>query len=232
MAFWSVLALLPDADARRVMVSGARDSSREAWCATAGSGLVKVALDQRFGAAGVVGSGPVADRHFRVNGEVRLLHRAGHRGDPAEQVGAVPLPDRMQNAGAGPTVFVDRGSGGPHDRVSHLDERRRDLLNRSHKGPAYAHAQIAIQTSTATRRWWRPKLMPRQRRNVFGFEALLRLLLAEFLGLAVLDLAFFGGGLDIALVLVVEPLGHGRSRNRATAAGQGACLALNAAGDP
>lgn len=42
--------VLPDMDARRVIIIGDRQSSRQAWCATAGGGLVRVALDQRFGA--------------------------------------------------------------------------------------------------------------------------------------------------------------------------------------
>ncbi len=42
--------ILPDVDARRVLVMGERKRSRQVWCTTAGSGLVKVALDQRFGA--------------------------------------------------------------------------------------------------------------------------------------------------------------------------------------
>jgi signal transduction histidine kinase len=42
--------VLQDTDARRVMITGPRDSSREAWCATAGNGLIRVSLDQRFGA--------------------------------------------------------------------------------------------------------------------------------------------------------------------------------------
>jgi ligand-binding sensor domain-containing protein len=42
--------ILPDVDARRVVVNGERAASRQAWCATAGSGLVKVSLNQRFGA--------------------------------------------------------------------------------------------------------------------------------------------------------------------------------------
>jgi ligand-binding sensor domain-containing protein/two-component sensor histidine kinase len=41
--------VLPDVDARRVMVSSDGASSKQVWCATAGNGLVKVALDPRFG---------------------------------------------------------------------------------------------------------------------------------------------------------------------------------------
>lgn len=42
--------ILPDMEVRHVMVSGDRASSRQVWCATAGSGLVKVSLDNRLGA--------------------------------------------------------------------------------------------------------------------------------------------------------------------------------------
>ena len=50
-SYWqgTLTRVLGDTDARRVMISGSRDSSREVWCATAGNGLVKVAIDQRFG---------------------------------------------------------------------------------------------------------------------------------------------------------------------------------------
>jgi ligand-binding sensor domain-containing protein len=51
-SYWQgkLTKVLPDIEARRVMVSGDRASSRQAWCATAGSGLIKVSLDERFGA--------------------------------------------------------------------------------------------------------------------------------------------------------------------------------------
>ncbi len=42
--------VLPETEARRVMVDGARATARTAWCATAGGGLVQVTLDGRFGA--------------------------------------------------------------------------------------------------------------------------------------------------------------------------------------
>lgn len=41
--------VLGDIDARRVMVNGPRANSRQAWCATAGNGLVKVSIDDRSG---------------------------------------------------------------------------------------------------------------------------------------------------------------------------------------
>ena len=64
------------------------------------SGLVVgVPLDEAFGAAGVVAGRPVAHRHLWVHGQMFPLHRAGHGGDPAEQVGAVPLPDTGAGCG-------------------------------------------------------------------------------------------------------------------------------------
>ncbi len=74
------------------------------------SGLVVgVPLDEALGAAGVMAGRPVAHRHLGVRGQMRPLHGAGHRGDPAEQVGAVPLPVRVQDAGARAAVGVDGG---------------------------------------------------------------------------------------------------------------------------
>lgn len=43
--------VVPNLDARRVITTGERTgSTREAWCATAGGGLLKILLDERFGA--------------------------------------------------------------------------------------------------------------------------------------------------------------------------------------
>jgi signal transduction histidine kinase len=41
--------VLPDADTRVVMVAGNRADSQQVWCATAGSGLIKLALEPRTG---------------------------------------------------------------------------------------------------------------------------------------------------------------------------------------
>ena len=101
------------------------------------SGLVVgVPLNEAFGAAGVMAGRPVAHRHLGVHGQVFPLHRAGHRGDPAEQVGAVPLPERVQDAAARAAVGVDGGHRRPHDRVGHLDEGRRDPVEGCHAGTA------------------------------------------------------------------------------------------------
>src|SRR5690242_8130982 len=51
-------------------------------------------------------------------------------------------------------------------------------------------------------------------------EASPLLLLAEFLGLAELDLALFARGLDLALVLFIDPIGDGGARNCPAAARQ------------
>ena len=50
--YWqsTLTKVIGNTDARHVMVTGSNESSREAWCATAGSGLIRVSLDQRFGA--------------------------------------------------------------------------------------------------------------------------------------------------------------------------------------
>ena len=93
-----------------------------------------------FGTAGVLAGRPVADRHFRVRSEMCALDGAGHRRNPAEQVGSVPLPDRVQDASARATVGVDGGHRCPDDRVRHLDEGRRDLARDviAHSGPPSA----------------------------------------------------------------------------------------------
>ena len=96
--------------------------------------VVGVPLHEALRAAGVVAGRPVAHRHLGVCSQMLPLHGAGHRGDPAEQVGAVPLPERMQDAGARAAVGVDGGDRRPHDRVGHLDEGGRYLVERGHRG--------------------------------------------------------------------------------------------------
>ena len=61
-------------------------------------GVVEVPLDPAFCGARVVVVGPVADRHVRTVVEVRAFDRRGTGGDPPDEVGAVPLPDRVQDA--------------------------------------------------------------------------------------------------------------------------------------
>ncbi|MBV9210641.1 MAG: hypothetical protein JOZ52_08435 [Acidobacteria bacterium] len=113
--------VLPETEARRVMISGARASSRQAWCATAGSGLVKVSLDQRFGA---MTAHLDAEQGLPSQNAFALLQDESSAGEDALLIGTSRGLARYNPGRASPILSITRLIG---QRIHTLDEVRDGL---------------------------------------------------------------------------------------------------------
>ncbi|HEY0547626.1 MAG TPA: two-component regulator propeller domain-containing protein [Pyrinomonadaceae bacterium] len=113
--------VLPETEARRVMISGSRASSRQVWCATAGSGLVKVSLDQRFGAMTVRLD---AEQGLPSQNAFALLPDATGASEEALLIGTSRGLARYDPGRASPILSITRLIG---QRIHTLDEVRDGL---------------------------------------------------------------------------------------------------------
>ncbi|MBC7910033.1 MAG: hypothetical protein H7Y30_06005, partial [Pyrinomonadaceae bacterium] len=114
--------ILPDTDARRVMVSGDRATSRQAWCATAGSGLVKVALDTRFGA---IAARLDAEQGLPSQSAFALLDDSAGATKEALLIGTSRGLARYDPGTTSPVLVITRLIG---QRIHTLDELREGLF--------------------------------------------------------------------------------------------------------
>lgn len=113
--------ILPDTDARRVMVSGDRATSRQAWCATAGSGLVKVSLDTRFGA---MAARLDAEQGLPSQSAFALLDDSAGATEEALLIGTSRGLARYDPGTTSPVLVITRLIG---QRIHTLDELREGL---------------------------------------------------------------------------------------------------------
>lgn len=123
-SYWQgkLTKVIEDTDARRVMVSGSRESSRNAWCATAGNGLIKVSLDQRFG---VMSARLDAEQGLPSQNAFALLHDQGVTSEEALLIGTSRGLARYDPGRTTPLLTITRLIG---QRVHTLSEVR-DGLN-------------------------------------------------------------------------------------------------------
>jgi ligand-binding sensor domain-containing protein len=113
--------VLPETEARRVMISGSRASSRQVWCATAGSGLVKLSLDQRFGA---MTAHLDAEQGLPSPNVFALLQDESDAGGGALLIGTSRGLARYDPGRASPILSITRLIG---QRIHTLDEVRDGL---------------------------------------------------------------------------------------------------------
>ncbi len=119
-SFWqgNLSKVLPDVDARRVMEIGPQGSSREAWCATAGNGLVRVSLDQQFG---VMSARLDAEQGLPSQSAFVLSHDASATNDGALLIGTSRGLARYDPGRTSPILTVTRLIG---QRIHTVDEVR------------------------------------------------------------------------------------------------------------
>ena len=140
-AKFSDVGRVPGRDDRGVVADGRAARSRTCPTPSMRVSSSKCHVGAALGDAGVVVVGPVAARDVRAVLQVRALGRRRTGRDPADERLAVPLPQRVQDAGARPALMVDGCDGAPHDSVGHGDERGRDFLEGGHGAKTYTPAR-------------------------------------------------------------------------------------------
>lgn len=131
------------------VVSNRRSGIDESVPAPSFCVIVQLPLGGAFGTAGVVRRVPVRQRHDRDGIKMASFERVGSSGDPPHEIGAIPLPDGVKDAGSRATCGVGGGDGAPHNPVCHLHERGSGNCEFGHGFSSAVHARSAIATILA-----------------------------------------------------------------------------------